>query len=194
MIKRTDLVDWQIQDNVTGLVKCWWTHPFLDWMESQDFTDKTWIEFGAGLGTAWLRLKSKWVDSIEANYEWAKKANIECENNQKLNGSIIVNIDNIKEGLPDEELPKYMSLIPKDKKYDVISIDGIYRTEIVQWAVNHLAGRGGIIICDNWQQDYVWISPAAEEMLAPYEIRRFVQPDHTGHEGRPWNTSYWIIT
>jgi len=133
------------------------------------------------------------VDSIEANYEWAKKANIECENNQKLNGSIIVNIDNIKEGLPDEELPKYMSLIPNDKKYDVVSIDGIYRTEIVQWAVNHLKGRGGFIICDNWQQDYIWISPSAEKMLSPFKMQNFIQPDHTGHEGRPWATAVFYI-
>ncbi len=193
MTERQDLVEWQVQDPETGLVKCWWTHPLLDWMDTQDFTQKTWLEFGAGLGTAWLRSKEKWVDSIEASRSWAARAAYECEESGNLNGRIYAHFEDLRDGVAWEDLPKYMELIPKDKQYDVISIDGIYRTEMVQWAIDHLKGRNGIIICDNWQQDFVWISPAAEEMLAPYKINRFVQPNHINHEGRPWNTSYWII-
>ncbi len=193
MIERTDLVEWQIQEKETGLVKCWWTHPFLDWMDTQDFSDKTWLEFGAGLGTAWLRSKCKLVDSIEASNSWSDKAQAECEANGKHNGSIITFERDLRDGVAWEDLPHYMALIPKNKQYDVISIDGIYRTEMVQWAIDHLKGRNGLLICDNFMQDFVWISPAAEEMLAPYKMHRFVQPNHINHEGRPWNTSYWII-
>jgi len=192
MTQRNDLVEWQIQEAETGLVKCWWTHPFLDWMDTQDFRNKTWLEFGAGLGTAWLRSKCKWVNSIEASRDWAARASYECEVNNQYNGTIRTYEHDLRDGVALEELPKYMTLIP-EKQYDVISIDGIYRTEMVQWAIDHLKGHGGIIICDNWQQDFVWISPAAEEMLSPYKINRFAQPNHVNHEGRPWNTSYWII-
>jgi hypothetical protein len=161
-------------------------------MDTQDFTDKTWLEFGAGLGTAWLRSKAKWVDSIEASRSWAARSAYECEEAKQNNGRIYAHFEDLRDGVAWEDLPKYMTLIP-EKQYDVISIDGIYRTEMVQWAIDHLKGRNGILIADNWQQDYVWISPAAEEMLAPYKINRFVQPNHINHEGRPWNTCYWVI-
>jgi len=193
MIQRTDLVEWQRQDPQTGMVQCWWTHPFLDWMDTQDFSQKTWLEFGAGLGTAWLRSKCAWVDSIEASRDWAVRAALECEINGKDNGNIYTYQHDLRDGVALEDLPKYMTLIPKETKYNVISIDGIYRTEMVQWAIDHLKGRNGLLIADNWQQDYVWHSPAAIEMLSPYKINRFVQPNHVNHEGCPWNTSYWII-
>jgi len=193
MVQRNVLVEWQPQVPAMGLVQWWWTHPFLDWLDLQYLKERFWLEFGAGLGTAWLRSKCAWVDSIEASRSWAARAAYECEVNNKPNGQIFAHFEDLRDGVAWEDLPKYMELIPKNKQYDVISIDGIYRTEMVQWAIDHLKGRNGLLICDNWQQDYVWLSPAAEEMLAPYEIRRFVQPNHINHEGRPWNTSYWLI-
>jgi hypothetical protein len=193
MTERLDLVEWQRQSPESGLVQCWWTHPFLDWMDTRDFSKKTWLEFGAGLGTAWLRSKSHFVDTIEANREWALRAALECELFGLNNGDIYCYQNDLRDGVVLEDLPKYMALIPQ-KQYDVISIDGIYRTEMVQWAIDHLKGRNGILIADNFDQDFVWISPAAEEMLAPYKRNKFLQPNHINHNGKPWNTSYWIIT
>jgi len=63
----------------------------------------------------------------------------------------------------------------------------------MQWALNHFKGRGGILIADNWQQDFVWISEVSEALMSPYKINRFYQPGHTNHEGKPWNTVYWEI-
>jgi len=192
MVQRNDLVEWQRQDPATGLVQCWWVHGFLDWMDTQDFTEKTWLEFGAGLGTAWLRSKSKWVDSIEASRSWAARAAYECEEAKQINGRIFAHFEDLRDGMALEDLPKYMTLIP-EKQYDVISVDGIYRTEMLEWAVNHLKGRNGLLIADNVEQDFVWISPKAVEIMEPYKKNQFIQKEHTNHEGRPWNTCYWII-
>lgn len=184
-----ELVEWQ-RYSPKGLVQCWWTHPFLDVMEEWDLSDKTMLETGSGLGTAWLRSKCKWVDSIEADERWADIARQVCDETRYYNGQVI------SKQLPDgvqERKQEYFDLFPKDKQYDIISVDGIWRYECLQWALEHFKGRGGIIIADNFGQDFVWISPAAEELMNPYEAHIYIQPNHTNHEGRPWNTRYWVI-
>lgn len=184
-----DLVEWQ-KYAPNGLVYPWWTHPFLEELETWELSDKTWLELGAGRSTAWLRSKCKWVDSIEANEEWGHQAAYDCEVNSLVNGRII------SKTLPDgvqERKKEFFDLFPAWIKYDIISVDGIWRYESLQWALNHFKGSGGILIADNWQQDFVWISPPAEELMKPYQIHRYFQPDHINHEGKPWNTVYWRI-
>lgn len=190
MLNTSDLVEWQKRDHETKLIFPWWTHPFLDVLKTWDLKDKVWLEFGGGRSTAWLRSKCKWVDTIEANEEWAEQANIDCSINFLLNGRVFSKT--LPDGMQDRK-QEFFDLIPNDKQYDIISVDGIWRYECLQWALDHFKGRGGIIIADNWQQDYVWISPVAEELMRPYEIHRYFQPDHTNHEGRQWNTVYWEI-
>lgn len=184
-----DLVEWQkLAPN--GLIYPWWVHSFLEVLDTLDLKDKTWLEFGGGRSTAWLRSKCKWVDTIEGNLEWASQAMQDCDRNNLFNGFVYA--DNLPDGV-QERKQEFFNLIPNDKKYDIISVDGIWRYECLQWALDHFKGRGGLLIADNWQQDYVWISPAAEELMRPYKINKFIQPNHTNHEGRPWNTVYWEI-
>lgn len=185
-----ELVEWQkIAPN--GLVYPWWTHPFLTLLDQLDLSHLTWLEFGGGRSTAWLRSRCKWVDTIEANADWASVAERECAEHGLHNGHIFHYHDNLREG---ESVDRgiYLQMVPK-KRYDVISVDGIFRNECLQLAINIFKGRGGLLIADNWQQDYVWISPEAERLMAPFEAHTFYQPDHKHHEGRPWNTTYWII-
>ena len=183
-----ELVDWQrIASN--GLIHPWWVHRFLDELETWDLKDKNWLEFGSGYGTAWLRSKCKWVDSIEANPEWEIKVREYCNKNSLFNG--IIYCEQLNEG-DENTRDRYFKLIP-DEKYDIISVDGIHRDECLKLALNHFKGRPGILIADNWQQDYVWISEQAEKTMEPYNINKFVQPDHFNNAGRPWCTVYWEI-
>lgn len=185
----TELVEWQ-KYAPNGLVYPWWSHPFLAELETWDLVDKVWLELGAGRSTAWIRSKCKWVDSIEADEEWAAQAERDCYFNGMGNGRIFSKT--LPDGVQDRK-QEFFDLFPGDVVYDIVSVDGIWRFESLQWALNHFKGRGGIIIADNWQQDFVWISPRAEELMKPYEIHRYVQPDHINHEGRPWNTAFWNI-
>lgn len=186
-----ELVQWQIRDS-NGLVMPWWTHPFLDMLKQWDMSERYLLEFGAGLGTAWLRHKCEWVDSVESDPEWKDKAQAQCDRYSINNGQIYYPAEKLPDGI-QERKNEYFQLIPTEKKYDIISVDGIWRYECLVWARDHFKGRGGILIADNWQQDKVWISEVAERLMAPYEIHRYFQPGHTDHEGRPWNTVYWEI-
>lgn len=187
------LVDWQKMSS-NGLVYPWWTHPFLDVLEAWDLSSVKWLEFGAGRSTAWLRSQCLWVDSIEANSEWAAQAELDCQNAGYKNGKIYY--ETLADGIPENK-DKYLSLIPNSIVYDVISVDGIFRYEALEWAINHFKknGKVGVLVADNFNQDFVWISPASEKLMEPYKNTEqiYFQPDHTNHEGRPWNTRYWII-
>lgn len=184
-----DLVEWQ-KYAPNGLVYPWWTHPFLDVLETWELSGKRWLEFGGGRSTSWLRSKCTWVDTIESNDEWANQIVNDINNTQLHNGGLCYKT--LADGVQDQK-QLYFDLIPNDKQYDIISVDGIWRYECLEWALNHFKGRGGMLIADNWQQDYVWISEVAEALMKPYPMRRFYQPGHTNHEGKPWNTVYWEI-
>jgi len=182
------LVEWQIRSPKNGMVMCWWTHPILELIETWDWKDKNILEFGCGRGTAWLRERSKWVDSIEADLEWAEQARKDCFEFGLTNGNIFAK--QLPDGVQGTQ-PEYFGMIPNYLKYDIITIDGIYRTEAIEWAINHLKGREGLLIIDNLDQDFVWISPKAMELIAPYEQAKLNQPNHVNHEGKQWNTR-WV--
>lgn len=186
------LVEWQRVDPENGLVEPWLTWDFMEWVKKMDLSDKTILELGAGRSTAWWRKKAKWVDSIEANPEWAIQAMKDCQDNNLTNGEMF--FAEIPDGMADQYLEKYTSLIPKEKRYDIIIIDGIYRTEMIAWGIKHLqANNGGYLFIDNLDQDFVWISPQAMEMVKWYKGETFIQMEHTNHEGKPWNTRYYYI-
>lgn len=185
-----DLVEWQRIDPENGLVEPWLTWPFMEWVKTIDLSDKIILEFGAGRSTAWWRKKAKWVDSIDASAEWVAQAESDCASVGLTNGKIFY--DNIPDGMATQYLEKYASLIPP-KQYDVVIIDGIYRTEMLEWAIGHLENIGGYLFIDNLDQDFVWHSPRALELVAPLEGQIFIQPGHTNHEGKPWNSRYYIV-
>lgn len=186
----SELVEWQRVDPINGLVQPWLTHPFLDEVIRWNLDHVTLLETGGGRSTAWWRSACKWVDTVESNEDWAAQIHVDCDSRGLSNGRLFS--ANIPEGTA-EGRDQYFTLFPEDKQYDIVIVDGIYRNEVLQWALDHFKGRGGIIIADNWQQDYVWISEAAERLMEPYPICRFFQQDHTNHEGKPWNTVYWVV-
>lgn len=187
-----DLVEWQRIDPENGLVEPWLTWPFMDWVKKQDLSDKTILEFGAGRSTAWWRKKAKWVDSIEANTEWAIQAMKDCASNGLSNG--VIYYEDICDGIVTTEYPKYLRLIPDWREYNVIVVDGIYRTEVLEWAIAHLrVNGGGCLFIDNLDQDFVWISPQAMELVDGLRGEVFIQPGHVNHDGKPWNTRYYIV-
>ena len=188
----TELVEWQIRSPKNNMVMPWWTHPILELIESWNWKEKTMLETGSGRGTAFLRDKCKWVDSIEADLQWADLVQQDCTNYSLDNGRIFA--AQLPDGVQDRK-QEYFDLLPDDKQYDIISVDGIGRYEVLQWALEHFKGRGGLLIADNFDQDFVWISPAADAIMEPYKEYEqvFYQPEHTNHEGKPWNTRMWQI-
>jgi len=180
------LVEWQIIDEDNGIVMPWLTHPFLAWAKSQDWSDKNIIMFGAGLGDAWLAKRCKKLIAVERNLDWMNKARMYSDAN---NGMVQYEFRPCNDS--DGAAEFYLDM--KGFDVDIIINDDAYRTECCQMAIDYLSKKGGVLVCDNFNQDFVWRSPKAVEILEPYHRNAFFQPLHSNHEGNPWNTSYWNI-
>lgn len=185
-----ELCEWQILDDSNGLVMPWLTHPALNWIKEQDWSDKNVIMFGAGLGDCWLSKRCKSLTVVERNIEWLNKAHGYALANGATEISYIHRPCNDSDGKAE-----YYCEIPSDKVYDVIINDDAYRTEICETAVSYFKEKGeGILVCDNWVQSFVWISPKAQEIMQPYENLIFEQSNHTNNDGvNKWKTAIFFI-
>lgn len=182
------LVQWQKIDEDNGLVMPWFTHPFLDVLKTWDLSNKRVLEFGGGRSTAWWRKRADWVTTVEANKDWANQIQQECYNNALINGVIFVVPINEGDSQYKEE---YTKCSENYGPYDIVIVDGILRYECLEYALT--LPRPLTLIADNWDQDFVWISSAAIELMKPYDIHVFEQSDHTDNEGKKWKTVFWEL-
>jgi hypothetical protein len=189
MIDPNTLVQWQKIDESVDAVFPWFTHPFLDVLKKWDLSNKRVLEFGGGRSTAWWRKKAKWVSTVEANNTWANQILKECYDKNLIDGAIWVVPINEGDSQYKEE---YTKCAERHAPFDIVIVDGILRYECLEYALT--LPRPLTLIADNWDQDFVWISPAAIELMKPYDIHVFEQSDHTDNEGKKWKTVFWELT
>lgn len=163
----------QRRDSENNLIECWFTHGALDWIKQQDWSDKVVWMFGAGLGDLWLAKRCKELHVVERDWAWINK----CHEQKNIND--IHNLTYYHRPCNDSSgMDEMYCDIPID--VDVIINDDAYRTEVVKMAINYFKNKkgGGILICDNYNQSYIWRSPSALEALEPFEKLIFEQPNH----------------
>lgn len=184
----TGLSEFQRFDPTNGLVEPWLTHPALDVIKSWDLFDKRVLEWGSGLSTLWWADKCARIMSIEANGKWFGDIHsLLLEKGLKHKADIIYRPT--QEG--DQSRTAFYTEVPAWFNPDIVVVDGVLRYECILKALE--LPRPLTLIVDNWQQDYVFICPAAEEALRSFTGNVYVQPDHTNHEGRPWATAIFNI-
>jgi predicted O-methyltransferase YrrM len=177
-------------DPASGLIQPWFTHGALDEIANMDLSQKIILMFGAGRGDAWLSRRCKKLIVVERNPEWLRIAS-ESSKNNGCDVEYIFRPCNEGSGAQD------IYCVLPDEDIDIIINDDAYRTEVCQLAVDYFSKKpfGGILICDNWHQDYVWLSPKAEEIMQPYSSKIFSQPDHRDfeNEGCEWKTAIFYL-
>ncbi len=183
-----ELYDFQRIDTTNGLIEPWLTHPALDEIKRWDLYHKNIWEWGSGMSTIWWAFYCKHIWSIEANSEWFKNTE-DSINLLGLTRKATIILREFNEG-DQEHVPDYTS-IPNSFRPDIVVVDGILRYECILKALT--LPRPLTLIVDNWQQDYVFICPAAEEALRDYSGQIYLQPDHKDHEGKPWQTGIWQL-
>lgn len=184
----TGLCDFQRFDPTNNLVEPWLTHPSMDVIKSWDLADKKVLEWGSGLSTIWWADKCKYVYSIEADRNWFARI-VELKNGTGLQAKAEIHYRNVQEG--DQTKIDFYTDVPAWFQPNIVVVDGVLRYECILKALT--LPRPLTLIVDNWQQDYVFICPAAVEALRSFTGNVYIQPDHTNHEGRPWQTGIWII-
>lgn len=175
----------------TGLIMPWFTHGALDAIMKMDLSDKKILEYGSGLGDAWLSKQCKELVVIERNYEWMERVGASLAANGCNNVTLISRPCNDCSG--DD---KYYCAIPEGFEPDVIIVDDAYRYECIINAIEYAKqskNDSTLLIIDNWQQDYVFICPAAEVALKDYYKIVYPQLDHTDHEGNRWQTAIFNL-
>lgn len=170
----------QRKDPENNLVECWFTWGALDWIKQQDWSDKNIIMYGGGLGNKWLSQRCKNLVVIERDGNWITNDGAY---------SCIYRPCNDSSG-QDE----FYLAFPDGFEPDIIISDDAYRTEAVFMAIEYFKSKGGgILICDNFDQDFVWDSPVAVEALMKFENNIYPCTTHTDHNGKCWKTAVIFI-
>jgi hypothetical protein len=184
----TGLSDFQRFDPTNGLVEPWLTHGALDVIKTWDLADKKVLEWGSGLSTLWWADKCELVMSIEADAKWWADINLRLSELGLLPKAKSI-YRNCNEG--DQTKIDFYTEVPAWFRPDIVVVDGVLRYECILKALTF--PRPLKLIVDNWQQDYIFICPAAEKALEGFKGNIYVQPDHTNHEGRPLATAIFEI-
>lgn len=184
-----ELCEFQKIDPTNGLVYPWLTHPALEVISKWNLDGMSVLEYGGGFSTLWWGDKCKEVVTIETNEEWLRIIDSELMGCHGHYGNIKLYHRQCNEG--DQSKIDYYTEIPDGFIPDIVVVDGILRYECILKALT--LPRPLVLIIDNWQQDYVFICPAAEDALRDYEGQLYVQPDHKNHEGRPWTTAIFYL-
>lgn len=185
IVVKDDFSFGQKRDEHNGMIQCWFTHDALNEIKKLNLKNKIIWAWGAGLGDSWLAMQCKKLYVVERDEQWLMKASAEC-------GRFGVN--NVEyfhrpceEGSGAEEM--YCE-IPKDVRPDVFIVDDVYRYECILKAIEM---KPNITIIDNYNQDYVFICPSAEDALDGFRCQIFPQKDHTNFEKRRWKTAIFYI-
>ena len=174
-------------DPELGILEPWYTNPCMDEIKTWDLSDKVILEYGGGGSSLWWERKAKEVWTIETNEEWLKKIDNELMGCHGSYGKLKLFHRPINEG-DQTRVEEYLEF-PDGCKPDIIIADGILRTEVVERAIQYFKeNNGGILIADNFWQDYVWLSPKAVDLVEPFEKTLYPQLNHTDHSGNCWKT------
>ena len=146
---------WRFLDG--EIIMPWYTKPALEWLKQQDTSTWRVFEYGCGYSTIWWRLNCKEVNGVDNNEMWATAFNVRC----------------ITDKL------KYINASWEPVLYDCIIIDGEYRDECAEMAIENLATEGYLII-DNYEQPSVGYDyTKTNQLLQGWEKQVFKQHNHS---------------
>lgn len=120
----------------------WYTYPAIDFLKYRDYNDKVVLEFGGGQSSLWWAERALDVVTLEGDKDWYLKIKEGMPSNVDLNyvsmESAEVNVDQVNAAIEKS---------PYDQ-FDVIVIDGLFRSDMIAIALRCLK-ESGVIICDN---------------------------------------------
>lgn len=177
--------EWQFIDERINLIFPWYVKSFLDVLKTWDLSDKIVFEYGLGYSTIWWAKNCKSLSGVDNSLNWISEVDVYLKDlglHSKAN-LFYVPVEDADCNTANNYV---ISTIIATPTPDIIVIDGCFRDESIITAIEAIK-PGGIIICDNWMQEGVWICQCPE-LLTKYEHYIYKQ------EGHPhWQTAYFII-
>lgn len=163
MIREANLL-WQYQDTDSGLIMPYYALPCLEWLKQQELKNWSVFEYGCGYSTIWLRLNTKYVESVDSSESWGAAMGAWYTDDKSL----------------------YLTQVAKKQNYDCIIVDGDpieWRPDCVEFCRDFLK-PGGYLIIDNFDQEGFPPAIAYEKFLEGWERQVFAQPNHSS-----WKTA-----
>ena len=131
-----------------GVPLPWLTYPAIHWLHASLRGDERTYEFGSGSSTTWLAARTEAVSSVEHDPGWYEE---------------------VRRGLPENA---DVSLVPPSQyamsiagrgPFDLVLVDGIYRSDCIRQASGELTNEGAIVV-DN--SDRLDLQGAMEDLAA----------------------------
>ena len=151
-----------LTDDEHGIQMPWYTRPCLEVMDKWDFVDKDIYEYGVGYSTIWYGSRGALCSGVDINQKWVNFTKEGCVNWRPNKAPYI------------RDISHGCAL----NGYDIVAIDGNFRDDCTEYALQYLK-PGGKLILDNWLQPEVeefW--PKTEELIKGMPIEIYKEPDH----------------
>ena len=141
----------------------WYTYPAIDFLNGNDFSGCSVLEFGAGQSTLWWAARARSVPSLEEDPNWYEHVRRSVPANASLHliplnlagGDVVLGLEH----------------------FDIIVIDGLDRYQCAQRSLAHLA-PGGAILLDN--SDGYWGDVGHYPILDLFRSNDFQRVDFFG--------------
>lgn len=170
--------EWQIKDEDLDCLYPWYTNRFLNFLKPMDFSKAHVLEFGGGHSTIWWAYRCKYLKTVESDAEYIESIKWELTKR-----GLYVDLHNLV------SIDSYEKAVINHAKYKnpVVIIDGINRDECCDFVMKYMP-KGTVVICDNWNQEEVWIPSARAMELTKYKNIIFKQDRHPH-----WKTAiFWL--
>jgi len=149
--------EWRYFDDKLGIPYPWYTRPCLEFLEMLDFRRKEIFEYGAGNSTTWYRSKGAIVKGVDSDIDYADRFKVHFW----------------------KFFPYYVDSIDQHGLFDIVCIDGVWRDECTEKALQHLK-PGGLLIIDNYKQKSADLEhwPLTEKLIEGMDVKYFKEPEH----------------
>lgn len=120
----------------------WYSYPCIDFLKHRSYDGRTVLEFGGGQSTRWWARRASRVVTLEGDRAWYQRIARSMPPNVALH-----HVDESNPVSCARQVEEVLASSPY-QKYDVIIIDGLWRTEMIDIALRRVADDG-MIICDD---------------------------------------------
>jgi hypothetical protein len=133
----------------------WYTYPCVEFLLTRNFRGRRVLEAGAGQSTLWWASRGAQVVALEGDQNWLDSLQRQVPGNVSLRLVSLADVEACLQSVTEA--------IKDEPTFDVIIIDGLYRSEVLSILADRLAPNG-IIICDD-SEGYGFFNVLSREEL-----------------------------
>ncbi len=165
----------------------WYNFDAIDFLERQELARLNVLEMGGGYSTLWWSKRCLSVTTIERQGDWRRKLSRSIGKNSITNVDLI---NDVPEGIDEEGYcQRYVACLADKKKYDVIVIDDVCRSEALLAVVDHVQKPGILILDDSERLSF----QSAMDEIGEYPWARYSFSGAAPFHFHEKQTTIWLV-